>query len=106
MRRTDLVACYLVIAARHAPAAAAFRVIDLSFGDTAIIMVAQGHVPRNLQRARGVDVLEGGSPLRVSGRLDAILVEVIAHGDHAAAAEALGRAAHLLGDFALVLRAV
>ena len=97
---------HLVVAARHAPARAGLRVVDLSLRDTPIVVVAEGDVPGNLQGRRRIDFFERRAPLRVGGRLDAILIEIVAHRDHAPAAEADRGFAHLRGHLALVVRAV
>src|SRR5258708_5264438 len=87
-----------IISLGHPPSAALGRIVDLALGQTAVVMVAEHRVPRDLKRLRGVDRLEGLVPMRVFYRPGPSLIEIVADGEDELARTRLGDRTHCLGD--------
>jgi hypothetical protein len=69
-----------------------------------VVVVAERHVPGDLQRGCGVDILEGGLPQRVLEAGDAVRVVVVAGRDHEARPETFCDLAHPSGQSPLIAR--
>ena len=79
----------------HVPALAHLAVGDLRVAIAAVIMVAQGDMPRNLQGRGVVNIFKRSLPLRIAGRGHAVFVEIVADGDDKLRLEGVCGDAHL-----------
>ena len=92
-----------VIARRHGPARTMAGVGKLGLAIAVVIMVAQDHVPGDLERRRGINIFERFLPVIISQRSHPVLVEIVAHGNNKSGRRRFWAAkAHLFRDFPLV----
>ena len=90
----------------HVPALAQAAVGYLGVAIAEIIVVAQGDVPRHLQRGRNVNVFKRLLPLRIVGRGHAAFIKIVADGNDELRPEGVGGDLHLHGHLHLVSFAV